>query len=195
MEASSTTAAPEAHDLEGGISEEEAQKIKSPESIEEAADGRRLSGADQQNALDWLLADDDDEAGEIVKTLTINVGTPDNPIKIDWTIRAIERAEMRQIRSRAQSQQQGVRGRRRRQEGEQIDDGYSNLLVVTEATVYPDIREVARQKGIADPSLVVEHKFRRKPGLIDQVAAEVFLFSGWDEDDIQEAKEVRAAGN
>ena len=110
---------------------------------------------------------------------------------IEWTIRAIEPDEMRAIRRRSM----GVnRQQRRRGAGDQqVDDFQANLLIVTEATVKPDMREVARSKGIADPSAVILSRFRHKPGLIDQLAAEIMLFSGWDEEDIQEAKEVRAA--
>jgi len=184
--------------IEGGVTQEEVEKLAPPESIEIAAapgGDQRLSDEDKQDATDWLLADDDDDGAEVYKTLTINVGTPDAPKRIDWTIRAIDPDEMRQIRSRAGSRG-GPRGRRQRQaQTGEVDDSFANLLIVTAATVTPNVREVAKQKGIADPSEVVKHRFRKKPGLIDQLAAEIFLFSGWDEEDIQEAKEVRAAGN
>jgi hypothetical protein len=51
---------------------------------------------------------------------------------------------------------------------------------------------VARQKGIADPAMVLRHRFRRKPGLIDQLAAIVLERSGYDDDAIRDAVEVRA---
>jgi hypothetical protein len=180
-------------DVLTGVTPEEERKGGPPEAIEKLAqpDGeKRVSESEILDATEWLLGDEAEDE-EALKTLEINVGTTRRQV-VQWTIRPIEPDEMRQIRRRAmglnrQQRRRGATG------DQQVDDFQANLLIVTEATVIPNVREVAMTKGLADPSAVVLHRFRHKPGLIDQIAAEIMLFSGWDEEDIQEAKEVRAA--
>ena len=181
-------------DILTGVEAGEQRKAGPPESIEKLAQpsgDKRASATELLDATEWLLGDEEAEE-DALKTLEINVGSSEHKKIVQWTIRAIEPDEMRTIRRRAMGMNRGQR--RRAGTDQQIDDFQANLLIVTEATVVPDVREVARSKGIADPSGVVLTRFRRKPGLIDQIAAEIMLFSGWDEDDIQD-KEVEAAGN
>jgi hypothetical protein len=42
---------------------------------------------------------------------------------------------------------------------------------------------------------VVLHRFRNKPLLVDQIAGQILLVSGGDDEDVRTAREIRAAGN
>ena len=193
--AETTVRAPQVRpDIEHGVTEKEVG-ASAPPVIEKLAQERgaeKVDGGEIADATDWLLSDTEDAEEIAVKTVELNVGTPEHRKVIEWTFRAISGDEMRVVQRRAQ---QGTSSRRRAMTQGETDNAYANLLVVTEATVHPDLRAAAQSKGIADPAEVVRHRFQRKPGLIDQLAAEIMLFSGYDEDDLQDAKEVRAAGN
>lgn len=182
-------------DIDRGVTEDEVGKGGPPPSIDKLAQergGEKANESEIADATDWLLSDAEDEEDIATKTVELNIGTPEHRKVIEWTFRAISSDEMRIVQRRAQ---QGTSSRRRAMTQGETDNAYANLLVVTEATIHPDLRGAAQSKGIADPAEVLRHRFQRKPGLIDQLAAEIMLFSGYDEDDLQDAKEVRAAGN
>lgn len=172
-----------------------------PPEIEQAAQpqgNRAMSPEQQADALDWLLSDEEDES-EARRVLELNVGTPRAERWIKWTIRPVDREVLRQIQRAAGGNRQQRRGRAA---AEQVDPEEANLRIVARGTVDPDLTEAAGAKGVqqsADPSYgpmqILRWRFRHKPGLIDQIAGEVFDLSGYDEEDVREAKEVRAAGN
>jgi hypothetical protein len=82
-----------------------------------------------------------------------------------------------------------------------VDATEAGLRTVVYGTVEPDLAEAARRKGLTAPDpawgpmQIVKHRFRHKPGLVDQLTAEIFDISGFDEEDVRETKEVKAAGN
>ena len=39
--------------------------------------------------------------------------------------------------------------------------------------------------------MVLKHRFRRKPGLIDQLAGRIMDLSGYDEEDVREAEAAK----
>jgi len=161
-----------------------------PPAIKKAAADEKLSDEEHADALDWFLGDDDEDTEEFpVKKLQINVSVTDRPKWIEWHIRPLNADEMRQI------ERLSVGNRADRRSGVQGDATKQNLLIVVEATVFPDLREAALGKGIQDATYVLKHRFRAKPGLLTQIAGEVMLFSGFDSDDVREAVEVRASGN
>jgi hypothetical protein len=88
-----------------------------------------------------------------------------------------------------------VNRQQRRQRSKAVDTTMTNARVVAAGTVYPDLTQLCRDKGIADPAMLVRMKFRRKPGLLIQLAGEVLTLSGFDDDDVRESQEVVAAGN
>lgn len=171
-----------------------------PDEIKRAAQGGSLSTSESSAALAWLLEDTPDDDEERFKTLTINIGRGTTERWIDWTIRSIDRDVLRAIQRGAQGNRQARRGRGGPGE---IDAGEANLRIVANATVEPDLREAARRKGVQmdspdpmyAPMQVLRHRFQDKPGLIDQIAGEVMDISGYDEEDVQEARAKDAAGN
>jgi hypothetical protein len=175
------------------------------ELIDAAAEGRKLEPEAATSALDWLLTDEPEEAIP-THTLELNVGGaaredgtavhPDNPPQwIKWTVQAVEEGVIRRIFREAAAATAGAgnRAARRRRTGEGNDD--ANLRIVVAATVDPDLRSAAHQKGIADPSTVVRMRFKHKAGLLGAIADAVMDLSGFNDDDVRDAREVRAAGN
>ena len=161
-----------------------------PPTVKKAAENEPLTEEEQADALDWFLGDEEEDSDELpVKKLQINVSTTARQKWVEWHIRPLNADEMRQI------DRMSAGNRADRRSGTQADATKQNLLIVVEATVYPNLREIALGKQIQDATYVLKHRFRDKPGLVTQIAAEVMLFSGFDSDDVREAVEVRAAGN
>jgi hypothetical protein len=176
-----------------------------PESVEKLATQapRTRAQVDDEtasDALEWLLSDaGDDEESISTRSIEINVGTPQMPNWISWTIRNVDRVLLRQL----QDQRSGSRAQRRGgQMVGDMDPERTALRIVSHGTVEPDLDKAADVKKVQrtpDPHYhrmqILAHRFRNKPGLIDQLAGEIFDLSGYDEGAIREAKEVRAAGN
>lgn len=159
------------------------------ELIRATAEGRTLSPDEVDAATEWFLTDE--EAPE-TDNFELNVGSPDNPRWIGWTIRAVDQEVLKRIRREGEQRT----GRRSRAAGAipDIDPQEANARIVVEGTVTPDLAEIARRKGIeqiADPMVaqiqVVKHRFRHKPGLVDQIAGRIMDLSGYNEDDVREA--------
>lgn len=149
----------------------------------------------KQDALDWLLADDEESEEETpVYPLEINVSTnPREPKWVTWHIKPIASGRLDQLRRMFQVPV----NRQQRRAGQQADLDASrfNAALVFEATVYPDLIEVMNKKGERNGAEYVMNRFRNKPLLVDQIAGEVLQRSGGDEADVRDATEIRAAGN
>jgi hypothetical protein len=164
--------------------------------IRRAANGEELTEEEHQDATDWLLQSFREELPTITDKLEINVGTPQHPTWIDWEIRSIDGAMIRRIREQAMNQRA-----MRRQGTQQASAGVAeaafqaNVRIVVEGSVKPDVKVAAGSTGVADPGIFLEQALNRKQGLIDQLAAEILGLSGYDDDDLRDAQEVRAAGN
>jgi hypothetical protein len=146
-------------------------------------------------ALDWFLeAEPEDEADDVVYPLEINISTdPKVERYITWTVKPMASTRIDELR-RAFTMQ--TPRKRRRAEGDsQVDIARFNAALVFEATVSPDLKEAARRKNNADGASLVLWRFRKKPLLVDQIAGQVLQYSGADEDDLREAREVIAAKN
>lgn len=172
----------------------------------ESADAaKRLSPEEQLDALSWLLADEPETVPEITQTWVINVGTDEAPRNIDWTIKPLDADMMNFLRE--QTRKTSVPNRAARRTRGDVDFNVTdfNIRLVAAATVEPDLAEAARVKKVqaADPLFgpveIIRHSFARKPGLVDQLAGKVMLFSGYDEEDVVRATPeitmMRAAGN
>lgn len=149
--------------------------------------------AEIHDATEWLLGAVSDTE-EITHVLTLNVGSHAKPHKINWTIRALDGAVIRRIREETA----GNRASRRAGVSMLADSNrvfQANVKVVVEGTVAPDLKTVAAQRGLAAATLLIEQGFRRKQGMVDQVAAEIMALSGYDDDDVQDAVEQGAAGS
>lgn len=149
-----------------------------------------LSEDEQADALEWFLSP---ESEDVTDDIELNVGTARKPKWIKWTIQTVDRDELRRIRR--QSREQGNRRERRRAaaigQGTELDADAANLRIVVEGTVYPDLRAAAKQMNLVDPADAVRRRFRKKPGLIDQIAGEVMSLSGYDDEDVREVQAAR----
>lgn len=160
----------------------------------EAKDGKGLGEAVQQSALEWFVGSDPiGGADGDVTVVKLNVGSEDSPRWLEWTLRPIELDALRSIRKRA------ANTREARRTGA-VDEFRVNLEVVAAATVSPDLREAARLlheegRGPLDPVEVLRQRFHSRPGYITQLAGKVLTASGFDEEDVQDADQVAAAGN
>jgi|1186.fasta_scaffold423673_1 hypothetical protein len=170
--------------------------------------GEPVGPVGQQRALDWFLTDEDDD---ITKTLRLNVGGPVDedgvaidarkpPVWIEWVIRPVDLDEIKRIRRQSQDPK-SRRQQRMRGQGE-TDDNQFNLGLVVTATIEPDLAQAAQsmkgpdgQRGVADARLAVKWRFRNRSGLIGQIVGEILDFSGFNDNDVQDAVEVTAAGN
>lgn len=154
-----------------------------------AAKGKSVEKLDpttQQNALDWFISSE--PIGGETTSVRLNVGTEDEPRWIEWKLRAIELDALRTIRKRA------ANSREARRTGN-IDEFRVNLEIVAAATVEPDLKTAAEKLGIADPAEALRQRFYNRPGYITQLAGKVLTASGFDEEDVQDAEQVAAAGN
>jgi hypothetical protein len=167
-------------------------KVTPEDAVAEAAklDGKQktdLPPEVEDAALAWFL---DDEEPEFTRTLELNVGTDEDPKWIPWTIRALDADEIRRLNK--QSEGGNRAGRRGLNTGER-DPDLASRRIVCAATVKPDLVEVAKAKGVQvahgdalwAPMQVLAWRFRAKPGLIIQLANDVFGLSGYDDEDIR----------
>lgn len=178
------------------VAEEGDEVRRLPEAVEAVSTGR--ADAEQADeALAWLLSDEGGDGSFITKVLELNIAGGSAERWIKWTIRSVDRDVLRSI-------QRAAAGNRsqRRQGNTDPDAGEANLRIVANATIAPDLDAVVARKGIGeapDPMYaritVLRHRFRDKPGLIDQIAGEVLDLSGYDDEDVRESQEVKAAGN
>lgn len=151
---------------------------------------KSLSEEQKQSTLDWFLEEQGDEV-EPHYTIEINVSTePDNPNYKVWVIKPIESSRIDILRRTFQVQ--GNRQQRRTGQAD-VDMARFNAALVFEATVDPDLTVPLQQKQFADGAQLVQHRFRFKPLLVDQIAGEVLRISGGDDEDLRTAREVKAA--
>lgn len=151
------------------------------EAMDRVGEGR-ADEDDVSAATEWLLADE-----QQVNTRKLRVrlgGSDDNPLESDWIIRAIGVDVIRA----AEREATGNRAQRRSPDGG-YDELKANLRVVAEGTVSPDLKDLARQRGFADPVVLLRQRFQYRSGVLTQIAGEVMSLSGFDGED------VRAAGN
>lgn len=151
---------------------------------------KSLTPDEAQSTLDWFMAEQDEEA-EPHYTIEINVSV--EPGKEDfkpWVIKPMHSERIDMLRRTFQVQ--GNRQQRRTGVAD-LDLAKFNAALVFEATVDPDLSIPLQQKGFADGAQLVQHRFRFKPLLVDQIAGEVLRISGGDDEDLRTAREVRAA--
>jgi hypothetical protein len=197
MEASGSVADPQG--IEPGEGEPNGKRIgitaeEHPmrDAVDAAADAgehpeKELSPEDKDLATAWFMEQD---PGEVyTQTFEINVGRYDEDkhrwedFFIPWTVRAIDRDELRRIRRMARPA--GPRSRGAQQDGtDDSDDMQANLLIATEATVSPDLTALRGQ--FANPAVALKFKLSHRPGLIDQIAGRVMSASGYDDADVRE---------
>jgi hypothetical protein len=139
------------------------------------------SDEDVATATEWLLSDE-----QVVNTRKMRVrlgGSDDAPVMGGWVIRAIGVDVIRSAEREAQG------NRQQRRQGQEYDELKANLRVVAEGTIEPDLKAIARQKGIADATVLLRQRFQYRSGVIAQIAGEIMSLSGFDFED------VKAAGN
>jgi hypothetical protein len=155
-----------------------------PDDQGRSAVGRVAAGGkseqDMADATAWFLSEQ--YAGvKARKSFELNVSAdPEHPHYVAWTVEAISRQRIRQIRRQARVTS------RRNTTGDQMDETKVNLLVACEGTVDPDLDAIAHEIGAQDASSVLERRMAHKPGLIDQIAGEVLGASGYDDDDVRD---------
>lgn len=161
--------------------EAEASKDPNHEAVKRvAANARHPEKNDPQDVKDataWFLSNED-TGGISTKSFDLNVGL-DRDHFVTWTVQAIEREKIREIRRMSRP------ARLRAQQGE-VDEMAANLGIAAAGTIEPDLNAIAAQIGSQDSADVLRRRLAHKPGLIDQVAAEVLAVSGYDDDDIRE---------
>lgn len=159
------------------------------EAAAQSKDGEGLSTEQHVDAVEWFLSDDPEEMVAHRK-LNINVSTdPDKVVYVEWTVQALSRERINQIREDARKSATGRR--RARMMNDDGDTSLANLKIAAEGTLYPDLRDPKVRGQFADPSDALKHRFRNKPGIIDQLAAHVIEVTGYDDEDVQEIEAVK----
>lgn len=167
------------------------ERAAGPKAAKDPRAGEKEAAAmtpdEKRAALDWFLSDDDSEVG-LQQTIQLNVAGPDEPENwIDWTIRSLDLDTIDAIRQR---HRRGNRAQRR--EGTAtVDEMATAVAIVTTATVVPNLEEVRQKKQAVSAEHVLRHRFRGKGGLIIQISGKVLELSGYDDDDVREARAAR----
>lgn len=174
--------------------------------VEPDAAGRvELDKADAADATEWLLASFRNELPPQTHTLKLNVGSLSNPKWLEWQVTSVEREVIDRLRdetlpsqNRAMRRQGAALTEKERQEAQWKLD----VKLVVAGTIKPNIRDTLVQTAaapgqphLASAELFVEEAFRRNSGLISQIAAAILTLSGYDEDNVSDVIEGRAAGN
>lgn len=151
-----------------------------------------LNETEQEDATEWLLGAFDDPPA-VTNTLSVNVGgIGSHRREILWEIKAIPGPMIRKIRDQAEML---VRRQGPNPSGMGSAGFNANVRIVIEGTTSPDIRQVAKRRNVVDAADVLMMALENKQGLIEQIAGSILTLSGYDQDDVQDALEVRAAGN
>lgn len=134
---------------------------------------------DLHDAMEWFLSSEDSNV-RATKSFEVNVSAdPTQPKFVRWTVQAIPRERIRQIRRQS-------RIVTRRGASDETNEAKANTLIAVEGTVHPDLAEIAGRLGTNDVAGVLDRRFAHKPGLIDIIAGEVLSASGYDEDDVRD---------
>lgn len=150
--------------------------------VEKAEQGEELSELEHHDATDWFLSAETEEVA--TKSFKLNVSNdPDNPKWVVWKVQALQRELIQSIRKEA------VKGTGADAEP---DDMQANLLIATEGTIVPDLKDARIRGKYADPSDALRFRLRHKPGLIDQIANRVIAVTGYDDDDVRKVEAGKA---
>lgn len=151
-----------------------------------------LTAEGQSLAVEWFLSNEEIPAE---KTLDVNVGARTVP----WTIKAIDADALKQARKMSEEGSR-TQKRARAQSGvaAEVDQAENNARVVIAGTVDPDLRKLAAEMqakiGFVDhrpdkDAAAVEllrDRFANKPGIIDMLAGEIVVLSGYDDEAVVE---------
>lgn len=150
-----------------------------------------LSVEAQQSALEWFLSD---KEIPVEKTIEVNLGSSEAPNFALWTIQAITGDQIKHARKMAE--EGGNRQSRRRQIAGgvvDINEYEANARILVAGSVSPDFHDLAERKGAPkrpDPDenavMLLMHRLRGKPGIIELLAIEVLALSGYDDENIRE---------
>jgi hypothetical protein len=158
-----------------------------------AEESGEISEKDQQEAIDFLLAAFHETLPEasFQDRLLVNVGTPRKPKRILWVIRALSRPEIRRIEESVANSREVQQGR-----NASPDLRYqTSVRIVVAGTVSPPLNDLAINIGLVSGIDFLEEALKMKSGLIEQLAGEIYGISGYDQSDLTDATEVKAAGN
>jgi hypothetical protein len=199
MEARAAEAGPEKSSMRqvGGHVGSVREELGAQQLVEAAAQSPKATQAmtpeERVDALEWLLDDGESEQIDALQTWEINLGSDDLPKMAQWTVRPITSDEMTFLRQQGRKEAGVNRQARRAGQEPEIDASMLNLRMVALATIEPDLQHAAKVKGVAaadplhGPVMLLRSKFARRPGLVDQIAGKIMLFSGYDEADVRRA--------
>ena len=139
-----------------------------------------VSESEATSALEWFLSEEPDEETELTHTVEINVGVGEQQNWISWVVRPIDGDELRRIQRTTNALR-----RRGRQDDIAIDQ-LGNLKVIVAGSVEPDIEAIAQEQG-KQPEAILLSRFKKKPGLIAQLATQIMALSGFDDEDVRDA--------
>lgn len=144
-----------------------------------ATDAKKdLTNAERADATNWFLAGSPEGPAKVHFQLNVGVDSR-NPHWINWTVQAMDRDRITEIRSSASDEYDDV-----------AKAGMvANTRIAVEATVTPNLKELRGE--YADPADALTARFGFKPGLIDQIAQKVLKATGYEDSDVREVDAVK----
>lgn len=157
----------------------------------EKREGQELTETTKMDATAWFMSEEPEETIAF-RRLEINVSAdPDRIIEVEWVVKALTRERITQIREEAATSTAGRR-RARRDENMTGDTALANARIAAEGTLSPDLRDPKVRGQFTDPVDALKHRFKHKPGLIDQICGHVIEVTGYNDEDV---REIEAAKN
>jgi hypothetical protein len=151
-----------------------------PDVLADLAADKSVSESEATSALEWFLDEEPDEDAEPTHIIEINVGVGDNSKWVRWTVRPIDTDELRRIQRTTSAL------RRRGRQDDLAIDQLGNLKVIIAGSVEPDVEALAHDRGVT-PEALLQKQFRKKPGLIAQIANQIMALYGFDDEDVRDA--------
>jgi len=146
----------------------------------ELANDKPVTESEATSALEWFLSEEPDEDLEPTHTIEINVGVGEKQQWITWVVRPIDGDELRRI------QRSTAALRRRGRQDDLAIDQLGNLKVIVAGSVEPDIEAIGQERHV-QPEAILLQRFKKKPGLIAQMATQIMALSGFDDEDVRDA--------
>jgi hypothetical protein len=150
------------------------------EVLDALAQDRGVTPSEAESATDWFLSEEPEQDEDQTHTIELNVGVGDETRWIKWVVRPVDSDDLRRIN------RQTLALRRRGRQDDLAIDQLGNLKVIVAGSVDPDIETIAQQKG-KQPEALVLARFKKKPGLITQLATQIMALSGFDDEDVRDA--------
>jgi hypothetical protein len=164
---------------------ERVEKGPQRQAVEQAArseaSAKEMTSQERADATAWFLEGSPEQHARVHFQLNVSEDSR-KPRWINWTVQALERDRVAEIRTQAAKEH----------EGDDAKAGMiANLRIATEGTIEPNLKAPEILGSYADPADVLRARFGYKPGLIDHIAVKTLRATGFDDEDVREIDAVK----